>query len=138
MGTSAGETTRESTFAQMDVVIYYGNANADGFETVLFQVPDINSQILLKKLVEVGVLTKEVTLQSEKIDGTCLYLDFNSAFRDLVCAMGTSGEYLIMGSVVNTFLENYPGTVASVYITVNGEILESGHVIYDFAMTYYG
>ena len=51
--------------------------------------------------------------------------------------MGTAGEYIIIGSLVNTFLENYQDTVTSIFITVNGEIIESGHVIYDFELIRY-
>ena len=41
---------------------------------------------------------------------------------------------MIMGSVVNTYLSAYDAE--SVFITVNGEILETGHMIYDFPITY--
>ena len=49
--------------------------------------------------------------------------------------MGTAGEYLLLGSVVNTFLDNLDGE--SILITVDGETLESGHEIYDRELTFY-
>ena len=39
---------------------------------------------------------------------------------------------MVVGSVVNTFLDAFQAE--SVYFTVDGQILESGHVIYDFAI----
>ena len=47
--------------------------------------------------------------------------------------MGTAGESATIKAVVNTFLDAYGAQEA--YITVDGEILESGHVIYDFPRT---
>jgi len=63
-----------------------------------------------------------------------LNIDFNRSFADLICSMGTAGELMITGSVVNTFLSAFQAE--SVYFTVDGEILESGHVIYDFPLTF--
>ena len=121
----------------MNITIYHGNENADGFESEIYEVFYFNSTTLIEKLIEAEVLTQEVELLSEEYDGSCLHLDFNNAFRDLLCSMGTAGEYIIIGSLVNTFLENYQDTVTSIFITVNGEIIESGHVIYDFELIRY-
>ena len=96
-----------------------------------------NSHTLLEQLAYAGVLNDKVALLSEEYKGTCLHLDFNDEFRDLICSTGSSGEYIIMGSLVNTFLVNYSDVAESIFITVNGEILESGHVIYDFELSKY-
>ena len=122
------------TPAPMEILIYQGNDNADGFITKTFDVYYYNSITLIEKLIEVGSLQNDVVLLSEEYNGTCLHLDFNDAFRSQVCSMGTSGEYIVIGCVVNTFLDNYRDVAESVFITVNGEIFESGHVIYDFEL----
>ena len=121
--------------APMEIIVYHGNVNADGFEVTSFEVSYYNGTILVEKLIETGALAEGVELLSETYEGTCLHLDFNDAFRDLVCSMGSSGEYIVIGSVVNTFLDNYSDVAQSVFITVNGELFESGHVIYDFELT---
>ena len=64
-----------------------------------------------------------------------LAADFNDRLPQAVLPMGTSGEYVIMGSVVNTLLSAYDAD--SVLITVNGEVLETGHSIYDQPLTFY-
>ena len=133
--TAAAELTEPRNL--LDATIYYGNENADGFETTIFQVETLDSPMLIRKLIEVGVLSEGTEILSEEITGTCLFLDFNTTFQNRVCSMGTSGEYIIIGSLVNTFLDNFKDAIESVYITVNGEILESGHVIYDFELTYF-
>jgi hypothetical protein len=42
---------------------------------------------------------------------------------------------MVLGSLVNTYLSAYQAE--TVLITVEGQILESGHVIYDFPMGYF-
>ena len=119
----------------VSVTIYHGNENADGFETTEFEVEEMNMNVLVEKLIEVGVLDEQVFIASMRIDGDHLILNFGPAFADQLGAMGTSGERMLMGSVVNTFLTAFDaGTVS---VRVDGQILESGHVIYDEPMGFF-
>lgn len=61
--------------------------------------------------------------------------DLNDAFAAQVRSLGTSGEYFLVGGIVNTLLDAFDGT--DVTLTVNGAPLESGHNIYDYALTRY-
>ena len=61
--------------------------------------------------------------------------DLNDAFAAQVRSLGTSGEYFLVGGIVNTLLDAFDGT--DVMLTVNGAPLESGHNIYDYALTRY-
>lgn len=125
----------ESTPARALFIVYWGNDNADGFECAEVETDILDSTVLINELIQRGTLTEETKLNSmESEDGT-LYLDFNGAFRDQVCSMGTSGEMMIIGSVVNTFLSAYGADYAM--ITVEGGTLESGHVIYDFPLEFF-
>lgn len=117
------------------VTIYYGNENYDGFETAEVQVDEVSMNVLVDKLIEAGVLTDDIGIWAMQIDGTCLRLTFSPTFGDLIRAQGTAGEYIIMGSVVNTFLDAFDAE--SVYITVADDILESGHQVYDYELTFY-
>ena len=117
--------------------IYSGNDNADGFIITEYPVSELNTDILIAKMIEINTLSSETKVLSEKMNGTCLHLDLNSSFKDTINSMGSSGEYILMGSLVNTLIHNYQDTVQSVLITVDGETLETGHVIYDFEMTYF-
>ena len=118
------------------VTIYHGNDNADGFETLKVTVETLDARVITQKLVEAGVLAEGTTLLSHEVVDACLRLDFNEAFLTYLNTMGTSGERTMIGSVVNTFLTAYP-EAESVSITANGEIMESGHVIYDFELTFF-
>ena len=46
-------------------------------------------------------------------------LDMNQAFQKFLQSMGTAGEYVVMGSVTNTFLNAYD--CEQVKITVEGQ-----------------
>lgn len=127
--------TEEVTEATLQsFTLYYGDENAENFLTKEVQIPEINEAVVIEQLISAGVLTEGTVVNSLIMDGTQLSIDFNQPFADLVSSMGTSGERIIIGSVVNTFLSAYGAD--SVAFTVDGEILESGHVIYDFPIEF--
>ena len=120
----------------IQVTLFYGNENADGFETTTVFMDQLVPQLIVEKLIEHGVLDAAITLRSLEHKDNTLHLDFTQDFLDQLNTMGTAGERMMIGSVVNTFLNAYP-EAKSVYITANGEIMESGHVIYDFELTFF-
>ena len=124
----------ESVSQPLSFSVYIPNANADGFRTETIHTADISAAAVLSALKTRNVLPDPVTINSFRIDNGLITIDFNQAFADAVCSMGTSGELLIVGSVVNTFLDAFQAE--SVCFTVDGQILESGHAIYDSVMTF--
>ena len=134
------EATSESEPKEViKFIVYSPNSNADGFYVNVLEWNIVEGSdyrpTLLEALIEVCVLTEDVQIHSMVQDGTHMTIDFNHAFKDLVCTMGTSGEYLTVGSIVNTLIANYE--VETVSITVDGETWESGHVIYDSPMGFF-
>lgn len=128
-------TIAPSAPPQVRFTIYTPNDNADGFNTAEIAIDTLSAQNVINALISEQVLNSDIAVNSEAIDGSCLLLDFNSAFRDQLVTYGTAGELMMVGSVVNTFLSVYD--VETVMFTVDGEILESGHVIYDFPLGFY-
>lgn len=117
--------------------IYLPNENADGFDIQTLYVAEITGESVLKELQKHNVLPDDMVLNYLEVGGTQLNLDFNQAFADLICSMGTSGEAMIVGSVVNTYLSAFQSLqVERVFFTIEGNILESGHVVYDFPMEF--
>jgi len=114
--------------------IYLPNDNADGFDVEFVETAQITPESVLAELQSRDALPDTVAINEFGSEGTQLNIDFNRSFADLICSMGTAGELMITGSVVNTFLSAFQAE--SVYFTVDGEILESGHVIYDFPLTF--
>lgn len=133
------ETTEPETIL---LTIYSPNDNADGFVQSLVEVEAITEPVLVEQLVLVGVLPEgtkvnhlALSASSEDPDWNRLSVDFNEAFRDRIQSMGSAGEYAIMGSVVNTFLTAYQAKTMT--ITVDGQVLESGHAVYDQPLEFF-
>jgi hypothetical protein len=122
-------TTTESTFK---FLLYTPNDNLDGFVSTEIEQDELD---IIGALTEAHVLNENIVENSLIQDGMVLKLDLNSAFADLIYTQGTTGELMVMGCLVNTYLSAYGAE--SLILTVDGEILESGHVIYDFPMGYY-
>ena len=114
------------------MTVYYPDDNAIDFLTKTVEGENIT---FLEAMIQVGVLTEDIQVNRITREENYLIIDFNKNFQDLVCSMGTSGERMIIGSVVNTLIVNYE--VDAVSITVEGETWESGHVIYDFQMSFF-
>ena len=59
----------------------------------------------------------------------------NESFVENIRRLGTSGEYMMLGCLVNTILDNTG--CRYVVLTVDGEWLETGHNIYDFPLSFF-
>ncbi len=140
--TESHETTIPETSIALETIpleipvnIYIPDENAESFDTIRVNIYEIKADLIVALLVEHSMLNQGIALNSAEIAGSQLNLDFNQAFLDQLCTYGTAGERMMIGCVVNTFLSVYDAE--TVYITVNGEIMESGHVIYDFPMDFF-
>ena len=131
--TVSTETAADPTQAQLSTFFLYSpDENADGFLTTPITVQQPDARQILTLLMDANVLNRDIQLNTAEITEDQINLDFSIAFRDQLVTYGTAGERMMMGSVVNTYISAF--RVQSVYITVEGEVLESGHVIYDFPM----
>ena len=129
------EPTEAPTTASVTFFLYTPNENVDGFEKREVTLGTLDAQAILELLIAEDVLNENVALNSVELQDDQLLLDFNSAYFDQLVTYGTSGELMMMGSVVNTYLDAYDAQ--SVVITADGEIMESGHVVYDFPLEFY-
>lgn len=111
------------------IIVYLGNDNADGFIEEEGKMKELNEILILQLLIEKDALPENIEINEFKQEGKTLTIDFNQAFADYVSATGTAGEYIAMGSVVNTYLDAYDAE--SILITVNGNAVETGHNIYE-------
>ena len=129
--------TEPETTAAADIIltVYSPSDDWESFVKAEIRVDAVNETIITEHLILANVLSEDTAVNSLELDGTQLNVDFNSAFRDLILTQGSTGEHAIMGSVVNTFLAAYNAETMS--ITVDGEILESGHVVYDEPLSFY-
>lgn len=134
----AKQTAADASGITID--LYYGDQNSEFIISRKEKITKINAESLTEALTEQGILEEgtEVLSFAEKKqeEKTLLDVDFNEKFREKLFSLGTSGERIYMGSVINTFLEAYQAD--AVKITVEGETLESGHAVYDSYQNFYG
>lgn len=121
------------------VEIYFGDSNAENLTSETVEEEEVTPELLVNKLVEHQILSEGTKVNSFKEtdseeNGKQLEVDFSMEFQDALFAQGTSGEFLMLGSVVNTFLDAYDADC--MLITVEGNTLESGHCIYENPMRY--
>lgn len=119
--------------------IYYGDENAENLLIDGIEKQKVTPELLISELAKRNVISKDTKVNSIKetksSKGKTLELDFSEKFQEDLFNQGSSGEFIMMGSVVNTFLRAYEAD--SMTITVNGNILESGHCIYESPMKAY-
>lgn len=119
------------------VSVYFSNTDATGFEIAEVTVAQLTPEALIAVLSTKGVLPADVQVnsfeQSEADGEQAIDLDLSESFGIYLRSMGTSGEYIVMGSICNTFLEAYDAD--KIHITVDGEKLETGHAEYPGYLT---
>lgn len=114
------------------VTIYSSNDSADGFVKEEVETSEVTAGWLLGQLASRGTVSGEVqalACTETQVDGVkALNLDLNQAFGNALGSMGTAGEYMTLGSVVNTFLDAFE--CEKIQITVEGATLATGHTDY--------
>ena len=118
--------------SKVKFTIYTPNDNLDGFIATEIEQEELD---IIGALTKARVLNEDIVENSLVQEGSVLKLDLSKAFADLIYTQGTTGELMIMGCLVNTYLGAYGAE--SLILTIDGGILESGHVIYDFPLDFY-
>lgn len=127
------ETEQQETAVSSKIVMIYSpNEMADGFVTEEIETSEVTESWVVEQLIAKGVIPGNVQALSctEIQEGgvKSLKLDLNQAFADFLQSLGSTGEYMVVGSVCNTFLDAYQCN--QIQITVAGNALETGHTEY--------
>ncbi len=130
--TDSQTPSQEPVAETATITVYYSNADATAFESSEVQVASLSPEAVLGALVSKGALTADIAENSftmNTVDGKAsIELDLNNAFAAYVSNMGSTGEYYTVGALVNTFLDAYE--CEQIRITVDGEVLSTGHAEY--------
>lgn len=131
--TEAVDPVLEETEDGIALHVYCGDDYAEHIEQKTVYVDEVTEQVVMKQLAILLDMDENVGLNSLTF-GThggdrVAMLDMNQAFADYMNRMGTAGEYIVMGSLVNTFLDCYQCDL--MLVTVDGKVLETGHTIYE-------
>ena len=112
--------------------LYSSNDDATGLVQETVEVAALTPENVLAVFIERGGLQGDIRIlgfeQAEDNGTRVLNIDFSQEFGTYVGSMGTAGEWTIMGSVCNTFLNAYG--CEKVKITVEGGVLTTGHKEY--------
>lgn len=114
-------------------VVYVPDEQGETLTPVGADVADDSDQALVDALIAAGSLPEGAAVQSSSTADGVLTLDMNATYGNAVRSSGTTGESLLIYSLVNTFAQ--ARGVSSVIITVDGAPLESGHEIYDYPLS---
>ena len=114
------------------VVVYVPDEQGETLTPVGTDAEDDSDQALVDALITAGSLPEGVAVNSSSTTDGVLTLDMNAAYGDAVRSSGTTGENMLIYSLVNTFVQ--ARGVDSVIITVDGAPLESGLEIYDYPL----
>lgn len=129
----AAAPTAEPLPAAVSINLYHADENYDDLVFDVISIPELSPDYIMAALHENGVLSELVAVNSFLMDKTgVIRLDLAANFGTIMNSTGTSGEYIMMGSLVNTFLDSYHAT--GLMLQVDGKILETGHSIYDWTM----
>ncbi|MBD5545194.1 MAG: GerMN domain-containing protein [Lachnospiraceae bacterium] len=135
--TVEAETQPDETESQK-VLIYYGNENADGIIYKEVTLSELSAEALIDELSKVNIVSLDTKVRTVSVDEEnekLLHLDMSKEFGEYVSMMGTAGEYIVLGGLVDTFLDAYD--CEHVKITVEGKPLETGHAIYDGELQFF-
>ena len=129
--TEAPTEPEKETFVPelLEYRLYLPNENANGFDIEFVECEYYDIEDMINELKKHNALPEDVALNDYDFDGNTIKIDFNEAFGNYMNTMGSSGELMVVGSVVNTIMDAFD--VEYVQFTVEGEVFESGHVIYD-------
>lgn len=122
-----------------ELTVYYGNENADAILSEHITADSVTCGLILDQLKQKQVLPENVRINSlhkeDREDEQALKLDLSEEFLEYLSTLGTAGEYVVLGGVVNTFLDAYDAEC--IRITANGKALETPHELYDGYLYFY-
>lgn len=127
----------ENNLGPGTITVYSQNKDVSGYDKKEVSLEEITPQTVLSQLAAAGVLPSDTTVLSftkkEQDAEQVIDLDLSEKFGSYIKEMGSSAEYLVIGSICNTYLDVYH--CAKIHITVNGEMLATGHAEYPGYMT---
>ena len=136
------DTTKETESEKSQeeqLTLYLPNENADGWNVTKNQIEQVTPDIIIGQLVGAGAIPDSVTVVSFGEDqgenGLILKLDLSSNFAEGLINMGTAGEYLTMGAVVNSFLDTYQAD--GIEITAGGTVIDTGHTSFEGVLNHF-
>ena len=124
-GSPNGEVSEEGE--ETTIVVYQSNPEGDRLiSTEGVPIESLTPENVLQTLIDKGEMSSDVRVLSFNQSGGLIKLDLSPEFNDFMAAQGSWGEFVVLGSVVNTFLSAF--NAENILITVGGGVLSTPHV----------
>ena len=117
------------------VTYYHGDKYGDHLIEETTLIPRLTAQAVVDLLVEQKVIPEGTTVRNFRLYNGIITLDLSKEFEKEAQSLRSSGEYVLMGSLVNTFLSTYEAR--GMELTTEGRKLATGHDIYDYVLEFY-
>ena len=119
-----------SSEERAEAILYLPNATADGFDTVTKTV-SATPQGIIAALIKEDALPKDTAIREFRYEESekQIYLDVSGEFHSALLSTGTTGETLLLGSLVNTLLDFYGAE--TVKLSSENLPISTGHNIYE-------
>lgn len=121
----------------VSISVYYCNDDATAFDTEQVEIESLSPENIIAALAAKGATDADievVSFEKTEVDGQpAIDLDLSKSFERYVSSVGSTGEYYAIGSIGNTFLRAYD--CERIKITVEGNVLETGHAEYPGYLT---
>ena len=131
------QTTTPATEYQK-VSIYLYNETAQNLVSKEVQIEkndepmvELVQALVTEKALPAGTEVEQWSISED--DAPAVTLDLNKAFAEGILNTGSTGETIVLGSLINTIWDYFKP--ASITLTIDGEPLETGHNIYDKPFT---
>lgn len=116
--------------------VYFPNDQASDLRADTVHITDTEAavtvtyaQAIVDQLIAHDALPKDSKVLAISKDGNALSLDMDEAFLAGLRQSGSTGESMYLGSLVNTFLDNF--NCETVRVTVEGKTFSTAHADYD-------
>lgn len=122
--TSVSETTAK-------MKIYFADSGSGEIISKEVDVEKVTPELIWENLQNEGVISSECALNQYTLyeEEKLIDIDVNGTFGNYIRSMGTTGENIVLTSITRSYLENFG--YEGIKITVDGQVLETGHAILD-------
>ena len=135
-GKDAAEQTAAAGGVDTSCKVYFPNDMVSDLRDDTVHITDTEAavtvayaQAIVDQLIAHDALPKDSKVLAISKDGNALSLDMDEAFLAGLRQSGSTGESMYLGSLVNTFLDNF--NCETVRVTVEGKPFSTAHADYD-------
>ena len=115
----------------VSITVYTPNENADGFNRTTAVVAKVTPTNILNAIGSYDATYRNANIRALGFTQNKRHVEVNltTEFQNMLCNCGTAGEYVLLGSFVNTMLDAC--NADTITIKIRGNALETGHNVYD-------